>query len=336
VTGLETFLDTLGAKKTSKPDEWLMECWVCNAPKLYFNVVKVKGFCVKCWEPRSLEDIAQKTAGINKHQVYQYIADAKLAAMRVTGLKDSILEGLHGTTRSGFRELPEISFPDEYRTLREGQGAINGKQAIAYMQHRGFPVNLLFAMGFGYCATGYYKQRIIIPFYEDGRLVYWQARDYTGKVDRKKKILNPPSWLVTTGKTQVLFNSEAIHHHDIVILTESWGSAMAVGTMSIAINGWHMSERQLELIKESSVETVIILLDPGQEINAWETAKRLSAWKRVYVGLLTDGDPNEVTKSVLYNAVSDAKEYTSSEYLKHMAKFKLLNFTRSGVTSGLA
>lgn len=322
MTGVEQFLETLGAKRTSKSDEWLMDCWVCDAKKLYFNVAKVKGFCVKCWEPRSLEDIAQQS-GIGRHQVHQYVADAKLADMRATGLKEHMLQGLMGTNRVLSKELPEIQFPDEYRTLRDGQESINGKQAIHYMVARGFNLKLLFAMGFGYCATGFYRQRVIIPFYEDGRLVYWQARTYNKSKQYDKKILNPSTRLVTTGKTQVLFNLEAVYRHPVVVVTESWGSSLAVGTQSIAINGFHMSERQLELIKESPVETVILLLDPGQEVVAWDTAKRLSVWKRVLVSTLIDGDPNEVTRSVLYKAVIEAVPYTIGEYMARMAKYKL-------------
>src|ERR1700760_3525457 len=112
--GLTTFIENLGGKRTSKPDEWLMECWVCNARKLYFNVSKVKGFCVKCWEPRSLEDIAGQS-GVARGDVFQYIRDANLADMRAVGFKETILQGLFGKERSMTRELPEIAWPDEYR-----------------------------------------------------------------------------------------------------------------------------------------------------------------------------------------------------------------------------
>lgn len=320
--GLEPFLESLGAKRTSKEHEWLMDCWICDARKLYFNVEKVKGFCVKCWEPRSLLDIA-KHEGVAHGQIYQFIRDAKLADMRSVGLKETMLQGLLGRERSLVTELPTVEWPEEYRTLRDGKDSQNGQKAITYLLNRGFDMELLSKMGFGYCATGYYRQRIIIPFYESGRLVYWQARDFSGNVDPKKKILNPPTWLVTTGKTQVLFNSTAINDFDVAVLTESWGSSLALGRMSFAINGSHMSDRQLQLIKQARAATVIVMLDPGQEIVAWDTAKRLSAWKRVFVSELRGGDPNEVSRSVLYKTLRTAKAYTSVEYLKQMTRSKL-------------
>lgn len=320
--GLETFLENLGAKKTSKGDEWLMDCWECGDRKLYFNIQKITGFCVKCWVPRTLQDIA-KQHGIARFDILQFIQDIKLEEMRTQGLRDTVLQGLLGRERAPMADLPEVLLPSEYRTLREGKESINGKQALAYMVNRGFDPEVLFYMGFGYCATGYYRQRVVIPFYENGRLVYWQARDYTGTVDPKKKILNPPSWLVSTGKTEVLFNSEAIKKHEVAVMTESWGSSLAVGRMSFAINGFHMSERQFELIKQAPVQTVIVMLDPGQELAAWNTAKRLSECKRVLVAELKGGDPNEVSRNVLFNTLREAVPYTSNEFLKRMARFKL-------------
>jgi hypothetical protein len=93
--------------------------------------------------------------------------------------------------------------------------------------------------------------------------------------------------------------------------------------MAIAINGSHMSVRQEELIRGSKAGTVVVLLDPDQNIVAWTTAKRLSAQKEVYVATLKDGDPNEVPKHVLYKTLTNATPYSNTEFLKNIMLLKL-------------
>jgi DNA primase len=230
-----------------------------------------------------------------------------------------MIEGLlGGKSIQAESQLVEMHWPDGYRSLEDGQSSVQGKKALAYLLGRGFKKEVLYEMQFGYCATGFYSGRIIIPTFIDGRLVYWQARDYTGRKSAKDKILNPRSGLVGNGKSEVLFNYDTARQYDCVIVVESWGSCLSVGPYGTAVNGKHISQQQLRLLGRMEAKRFIVLFDYGVgAMSGWDAAEALNAIKPTSVALLPWGDPNEVPASVRNESIRSCIPYSKAAHVRY-------------------
>lgn len=318
MSSLAAFISQLGAKEVGRNGEWQFPyCWYCDGPKkAFFNVSKGIGYCVKCERPITIQDIAVDLAGVPLAQVQHFIEEHRATEMSTLGLREAVLGALLGDgNEQSSLVLPEIPLPENFRLLEDAGGSVIGSKAIAYMVDRGFALNYLYEMGFGYCGSGDYEGRVVIPFWEHGRLVYWQARDFTGTKGNKDKIRNPKGF--ETGKSEVLFNYDGAYNSDVIVLTESWGSAMAVSVRtSMGLNGQSLSDRQFEKIKATPGSTVIVFLDHGAEESAWSIAERLSVYKRTYLAFLPHGDPNEVSVELRHSTLRGAKQYSKADHIK--------------------
>src|SRR3990167_8956513 len=67
--------------------------------------------------------------------------------------------------------------PSGFKLLKYGDSVL-AKSARNYMKKRGFDIGELSMAGFGYCSDGDYFGYIIMPFYMDGKLIYFNARNY--------------------------------------------------------------------------------------------------------------------------------------------------------------
>lgn len=320
MSSLLDFLDSVGAKPTTQKDEWVMDCWECQRPLLFFNVEKVIGFCVYCNKTRTLSHIARTVAGVSSKDLEQFIEDYKAQQLKQGSFRESMLNGLLGTSGGqADKELVEMKWPEGYRSLEDGKSSVTGRKASDYLTGRGFDLEKLYDLQFGYCAQGFYSGRIIIPTFMDARLVYWQARDFTGSRPVSEKILNPKSGQGANGKSDVLFNYDSARNCSTAIICESWGSALATSTScAMAVNGKSISGDQQKLIANCKVETVIILFDAGVGADsAWSSAEALSRYKRTFVALLPWGDPNEVPSHVRNESIRNCIPYSKAEHLRY-------------------
>lgn len=318
---LGSFLQSLGARAVANSEYEFDLCPWCSGKKVMrFNISKMIGVCYKCPRTVFLRDLAVDVAGIPAHQVKKYVEDFNADERLKMGFAEAMLDGLLGTDRARtISTLQPVALPDEFRLLQDGQSSVVGRKALAYMVGRGCPTCVLYDMKFGYCASGLYEGRVIIPFYENGELVYWQARDFTGNVSVENKIKNPRTLTTSHGKSDVLFNFDGVKRLETIIMTESWGSSLAVGRRAFAINGKSLSEVQGQKVLDMKADTVIILLDAETAEQSWRTAKRLAPYKRVLVCTLPYGDPADVSHPVLLDTVRQALPYTIENHIRSVA-----------------
>lgn len=319
MTNVIEFLDSVGARPTTTTSEWLMDCWDCGEHKLYFNVDRIIGYCVKCDKTRTLYDIARHVADIPYSQIQEFIENHKTQEFKLGSFRESMVEGLFRTNAlQAEKELKEMQWPEGYRSLYEGRSSVTGRKAAAYLAGRGFKLDTLYELGFGYCGDGFYSGRIIVPSTIDSRLVYWQARDFTGTVSLKQKILNPSTKYAPNGKSQVLFNYDGVKSRKCVIVVESWGSALATGPAATAVNGKHISGSQLKLLESMKADSFIIMFDAGVGLaSGWDSAEDLSKIRPTYVATLPWGDPNEVPVKVRNAALRDCELYSKSAHIRY-------------------
>jgi len=109
-------------------------------------------------------------------------------------------------------DLPEGTYPLTKET------EIN-KKFFNYLEGRGITREMIKRFRMGYCVKGTYTSRVIIPIYDNKKIVYFMSRDITDK--SSKKYLNPSRDEVQgNGTGAIVFNLDHIKAGDTVVITE--------------------------------------------------------------------------------------------------------------------
>jgi len=191
------------------------------------------------------------------------------------------------------RDVKPIALPDDYHSILTGTN-IFAKGARNYLKNRGFDVEELGMRGVGYCDDGPYQGYIIFPFYKKGELVFFQGRYF---IPIGPKMKNPPEEEFGIGKTQVMYNEDALFMYRKIRVVESITNSLTLGDTSIATLGKAISSWQYNMILKSPVERIHILLDPDAYMEALEFAMSIVHYKKVKViKLPEDKDVNDIGK----------------------------------------
>lgn len=150
----------------------------------------------------------------------------------------------------------------------------------ANLRGRGFNIRKLMRAGIGYCAKGKYAGRIIIPYYENGNLIYFNARKF---IDIGEKFKNPTKEECGVGKTEVIYNVDALSLYDRVFVFESTTNCLTIGSNTIGTGGKTLSPKQKSRILQSSVKDLIIGLDDDAYVQALKLGMEFAEHKRVKV-----------------------------------------------------
>jgi DNA primase len=155
-----------------------------------------------------------------------------------------------------------MCLPEEYREAwgTAASKSLIGQRAIKYLEGREVSQDLAEVYRLGYCPSGPYADRIIIPTFDvAGGLVYWVARDMTGQ--QKIKIKNPPAGLFGVGSKDCVFGINLACQFDTGVICEGVFDAMAVGLQAMALFGKTISRVQIQLILSVSFKRLLVLLD---------------------------------------------------------------------------
>lgn len=137
------------------------------------------------------------------------------------------------------------------------------KQAYNYLKKRNITDEMCERYNIGFCYTGQYENRIIIPSYdENGFLNYFIARSYLTKTKLKYK--NPEAQ-----KEILIFNEYLIDWDKTIYIVEGAFDSIFIQN-SIPMLGKFMSEYLFKKLYEKA-KKIIIILDP----DAWSDAEKL-------------------------------------------------------------
>lgn len=179
-----------------------------------------------------------------------------------------------------------------------------------YLLNRGFddPIAVATVYGLRGCTTGRWKDRILIPIYQGGKLVAWTARALQNPV-------NAPRYLSTSNAIKsTVFQEDELKRGRVLFITEGPFDAMKVdyygydsGASATAVFGTSITIDQIIILSRVSknFKRTVILLDP----DAVESTFNLSDWlPNAIIGHLPDGvkDPGDLTEDQVKNLL---KEY---------------------------
>jgi DNA primase len=211
--------------------------------------------------------------------------------------------------------MPEIDEPDEVAEdrvieLPKSYRAIKCEGDLpTYLQGRQVTLADCSRHSIGYCKTGFFSNRVIVPIYfPTGELATFIARWMdNGHKQIGPKVLYPKG----SKKSRVLFNQRIASKHNTVIVTEGVFDALRTGTSAVALLGKHASDEQLKLlIKMGQKRRLVVLLDNDAKDDAEFLADELAeVCPEVYLGSLPEGvkDPGEASKKDIARVLRTAR-----------------------------
>lgn len=228
------------------------QCWVCpNAGKKVTSLLKKINRTDKIEEARKITN-----------DTYRYVKSEK--------------------------NTNDVMLPVEFRSLVEVTKSPEYKQAIRYAKERSITSYDIFKYNLGYCETGHYRGRIIIPSYsESGMLNFFIGRSYYK--DSKMPYLSPD-----VSKDIIGFDAY-INWAEPIILTEGPMDAIAIRRNAIPLFGKRISNALKVKIVQKKVKNLYVVLDRDAIMDSLDYCEEFLGYDmKVYLVEMADKDPSKL------------------------------------------
>ena len=228
--------------------------------------------------------------------------------------KDQASEILKYLPKGSFIEykgLSIIELPKEYQPLyNSSPTSVIANLVKKYLYERRLTDNDFIKYSIGYCTTGEYGGRVIIPSYsKSNALNYFVARSYDGNYFKYK---NPEA------SKDIIFFENFINWNQPIVLCEGVFDAMAIKRNVIPILGKSISTSLYKKIITSKVKDIYIALDTDAKNRALEIGEKfLNQGKRVFLIDLPDKDPSEMGFVPFTKHIQTAQELDISSLMLH-------------------
>jgi len=193
--------------------------------------------------------------------------------------------------------------PDGFKPITTGSGMF-ATQARKYLESRSFDIDQLSKeYNVGYVDAGASKWfcYLIFPYTdEQGKLCYWQGRDFSDGRANNQRWKNPEDGETPVNKSDILYNQKQILSSEELWVCEGITDTITMGN-AIGVSGKSLSATQIDLIQNSLSDVVIIAFDAGAWLDSLNSSKAilhgLKYEKRVFaVDVPIDKSGNEWKK----------------------------------------
>ena len=203
----------------------------------------------------------------------------------------------------------EVHLPKEFISLINPPKSVMVKHAITYLKKRGVNEDDIIKYNLGYCESGVYTNRVIVPSYdENGILNYFTARSF--EKDNPMKYKNPNS-------SRNIIPFEFFINWDLpLILCEGPFDAIAIKRNAIPLLGKNIQSNLMKRIVISSVKKIYIALDKDAQKKALEFCQQLmNEGKEVYLIDMQDKDPSDMGFKHFTHIIQDTEPLRFSDLL---------------------
>ena len=219
------------------------------------------------------------------------------------------------TPKTIFDEEVEVSqlseLPKEFKSLSNiSEKNFAAKKALNYLKSRNITQNDILKYNIGYCESGVYENRIVIPSYDDkGKLNYFTGRSFEKSPFIKYR--NPE-----TSRDIIPF--ELFINWDLpLVLCEGPFDAIAIKRNAIPLLGKNIQSNLMKKIVTSTVKKIYIALDSDALKQALKFAENfINEGKEVYLVKLKGKDPSEIGFSNFTNLIQNTFPLTQYELLE--------------------
>ncbi len=241
--------EVLGYFKESG-QELLFKCPSCNHHKRKLSVNLDKN-AFKCWicdyRGRNLRRLVRRYGSYVQLSKWDKITNR----FDLANFADLFMD------QSDREEEIKVELPQEFRTLTSKDRPLISNPAFRYLRERGLSKDDILKWKIGYCYEGQYRNRIIIPsFNDDGDTNYFIARSYSGDSYKYK---NPRA------SKNIVFHELFIYwDQDLVIVEGVFDAIVAGNAVPILGSTLRADSRLIQKIVYNDTP-VYIALDPDAE-----------------------------------------------------------------------
>ena len=290
----------LGKSHKRARENYAFHCPFCNhrKPKLEINMHTTeegKNFW-ECW--------VCQTRGQSIRSLLKQLSTPKDQA-------SEILKYLPKGSYIEYTGLSIVEIPKEFQPLYLASSeSYVANMVKKYLYERGLTSNDFIKYGIGYCTTGDYGGRVVIPSYSgSNQLNFFVARTYDGSYFKYK---NPEA------SKDIIFFENLINWEQPIILCEGVFDAMAIKRNAIPILGKSISTSLYKKIITSKVKDIYIALDTDAKVRALEIGEKfLNQGKRVFLIDLPDKDPSEMGFRAFTEHIQTAEELDLPGIMMH-------------------
>lgn len=287
-----TILDSvLGAGSSLKGNEQAHHCPFCHhhKKKLQINLDTQQFHCWVC--------------DVRGTRINSLLKKLKVDIRYIQTIQD--IYGDDAYNYNPNEDHPEkLELPIEFKQLYIVPKSINPqyRKAISYLKNRNIDMDLIVKYNIGYCETGMYNGRIIIPSYDvNGELNYFEARTFYE--DEKLKYKKPP-----VSRNVIMFENQ-INWNEPIILVEGVIDSFSVRRNAIPLLSKFILPKLKNKIKEMGVKQITILLDPDAVSSSLKhTEYFLKNGIKVNNILLKEGDAGELGFAKINEIIKNSSE----------------------------
>lgn len=211
----------------------------------------------------------------------------------------------------GYAPTSVVELPKEFQSLYEATTtSIIANKVRRYLYKRGFTDRDFLKYNIGYCTSGEYTGRVIVPSYnENNQLNFFVGRTFE---DAYHKYRNPEC------SKDIIGFENLINWSQPIILVEGVFDAIAVKRNAVPILGKSLSKALIKKIVSSTVEDIYIALDRDALKKALQYVEQfLNMGKKVYLVDMQDKDPSEMGFVNFTHHVQQAEEMDLGKLLRY-------------------
>ena len=290
----------LGKGQKKSRDNYAFHCPFCNhrKPKLEINFLtnEKNENPWECW--------VCQTRGRSIRSLLRQLKTAPQLAKE-------ILKYLPKGAQTNYYNNTVVELPKEFKLLYSAEAnSFAANQVKKYLYERGLNNNDFVKYGIGYCTSGDYGGRIIIPSYsQSNQLNFFVARTYDGNYYKYK---NPEA------SKDIIFFENLINWNLPIVLCEGVFDAMAIKRNAIPILGKSLSKTLYSKIIMSPLTDIYIALDEDAHTRALQISEQfLNQGKKVFLLDIKEKDPSEMGFSTFTKFAQQAQELDLSSLMMH-------------------
>ena len=223
----------------------------------------------------------------------------------------SILDETDYSLRRTENQVKTINLPANYEPLWKINKTPEFRNAAAYLKSRNISIFDILKYRIGYCPTGEYSGKIILPSYDcNGELNYFVGRSYYEHDTYKHK--NPQ-----ISKDIIGFDL-MINWKLPIILVEGAFDAITIKRNAIPLFGKVISQALKQKIVEKQVREIYVCLDQDAKKQAIQTAEYfMSNGIDVYFVDMQDKDPNQMGFEKIWELINDTTKLTDFKLMEY-------------------
>ena len=278
--------------------EALYHCPSCDhhKKKLSINIDKNVFKCWVCdWSGKNVYRIVRSHGSLNDRYEWKSFQQE----VEIENFSDKLFGQSEKTAEQ------EIDLPDQFVSLANKRLPATSLYPLNYLKSRGIDKKTIIKWKIGYCPSGPYGGRILIPsFNKNGDINYFVSRAY----DRNwKKYMNPDI------SKDIIFNYPYLDFDEDMVIVEGVFDAMKAGDNSVPLLGSTLNENSKLFSKIVKNDTPVYLaLDPDAHK---KTNKLVSLFLKYDVEV----------RLVSVAPFSDVGEMTNEEFMGRKQTAVLLN-----------